>query len=147
MATLTRSSTVDAPVEEVFAYALDIGKFWVWDGVALTAVDVKPGGTGTTARMYTHYLGFHMEGTVEYTEVQPDRSITAQVRFFGENPTWRFSFVPEDGSTTVIATGEWHVGVPVVGDALEGMMVKEHEAGLEAMLGHLKQQVETKVNA
>lgn len=147
MATLTRSITVDAPVAEVFAYASDVGKFWVWDGVALTAVDVKPNGVGTTAPMYTHLLGFHMEGNVEYTEVQLNRSITAKVHFFGENPTWHFSFVPDDGSTTVVATGEWQVGVPLVGDAMEGMMVKEHEAGLEAMLGNLKKQVEATARA
>jgi len=147
MATLTRSITVDAPVYEVFAFASDVGKLWVWDEIALASVDSKPDVVGTTARMFTHFLGFHMEGTVEYTEVEPDKSITAVVHFFAGSPTWKFTFEPTDAGTTVTATGEWHVGVPVVGKSLEGMMVKEHQEGLEAMLANLKTQVEAKAAA
>lgn len=145
MTTLTRSITIDAPVGKVFEYALDVGRLWTVKDVALTEVDLKPGGVGTTARIYTHLLGFHLEGGIEYTEVVPKKRIVAQVHFFTEKPTWTFTFAPaEGGGTTVTATGEWIVKVPVVSRPIETMMVKEHEPMLEMLLGHLKAQVETK---
>jgi uncharacterized protein YndB with AHSA1/START domain len=142
MATLRRSITVDAPVSTVFDFALDIGQLWKWKDVALTDIDIKPDGVGTSARMYTHLLGFHLEGGVEYTEVVPGQRIVAQVHFFAEKPTWTFTFDATDGGTVVTAEGEWNVKVPVVGKPIEGMMVKEHEPYLEAMLANLKTQVE-----
>ena len=54
---------------------------------------------------------------------------------------------PSDGGTKLTAEGEWIVKVPVVGKPIEGMMVKEHEPYLEAMLADLKTQVEAKTAA
>lgn len=147
MARLTRSITTDAPVGTVFDFALDIGRFWVWKDVTLTDIDIKPEGVGTSARMHTHLLGFHVEGGVEYTEVVPGQRIVAQVHFFAEKPTWRFTFEPVGGGTKVTAEGEWIVKVPVVGKPIEGMMVREHESYLEALLANLKAQVEVKAAA
>ena len=42
MATLTRSITIDAPVETVFDYALDISQLWRSKDVALTEIELKP---------------------------------------------------------------------------------------------------------
>ena len=143
MATLTRSITIDAPVDQVFAYALDLGRFWAWEDVTLSDVDVKADGLGTSGRMNTHFLGLRVSGHVEYTEVVRDERIVARVHFFVENPTWTFRFAPaDDGGTTVTAEGEWEVKVPVVGKRFEGRMVKEHEPYLEALLAHLKAEVE-----
>jgi hypothetical protein len=116
----------------------------LWCLLRPAEVDIKPGGVGTSARLYTHLLGFHVEGGVEYTEVIPGQRIVAQVHFFAEKPTWRFSFEPADGGTKVTAEGEWIVKAPVVGKPIEAMMVKEHEPYLEAMLANLKTQVEAK---
>lgn len=147
MAKLTRSITIDAPVEKVFDVALDIRKLWTLKDVALTAVDIKPDGVGTSARLYSHVLGFHLEGGIEYTEVVPEERIVAQVHFFAEKPTWTFAFEPADGGTQVTAVGEWVVNVPVVGNPIEGMMVKGHEPFLEELLANLKTQVEGKAAA
>ncbi len=147
MAKLTRSITIDAPVEKVFDYALDITNLWKFKDVALTDVDIKPDGVGTSARMYTHFLAFHMEGGVEYTEVVPERRIVAQVHFFMEKPTWTFTFEAVDGGTTMTAEGEWHTGVPVVGRPMESMMVREHEPFIDELLANVKAQVEARVAA
>ena len=147
MATLTRSITIAAPVDTVFDFALDISRLWRWKDVALTDVEIKPEGVGTSARMYTHLLGFHVEGGLEYTEVIPGQRIVAQVHFFAEKPTWTFTFEPADGGTKVTAEGEWNVKVPVLGAPIEGMLVKEHEPYVEAMLANLKTQVEAKTAA
>jgi uncharacterized protein YndB with AHSA1/START domain len=142
MAKLTRSITIDAPVEKVFDYASDIARLWAWPDVALTDVEIKPGGVGTSARMYSHVMGFHVEGVAEYTEVVPNERIVARVTFLGEHPTWSFTFAHADGGTMLTAQGEWHVGVPAVGKTIEGWLVKEHEEGLEALLARVKARVE-----
>jgi len=64
MAKLTRSITVHAPVESVFRYALDIGHLWKAKDVALGDITLTPDGVGTTARIFTHALGFHIEGGI-----------------------------------------------------------------------------------
>jgi hypothetical protein len=144
MATLSRTIMVDAPVGTVFDFALDIGRLWKATDVALTDVDIKPEGVGTSARLYTHLLGFHLEGGVEYVEVVPRQRLVARVHFFAEKPTWRFTFEPADGGTKVTAEGEWDMRFPVVGKPLERMMVKEHEPFLDGMLANLKAQVEAR---
>ncbi len=63
MATLTRSVMIAAPVEDVFNFVLDIGKFWSrFGGVAVREVDVQPEGVGTSATIYSHLLAIHMPG-------------------------------------------------------------------------------------
>lgn len=146
MATLTRSVTINAPVEEVFDYALDVRNLWALPGepVALVDVDLKPGGLGTSARIWTHFMGFHMEGGLEYTEVVRPERIVVQVGFSMEHPTWTFTFEPDAGGTRLTGTGEWHVGVPVVGRTYEKLVVKEHVPMLEAMLANIKAGLEAK---
>lgn len=144
MATLTRTITINAPVKKVFDYALDVRNLWTMPNVALADIDLKPEGTGTTCRIWSHFLGFHIEGTLEYTEVVRPERIVAEVRFFMERPTWTFTFEPVTGGTKITATGEWHVGVPVVGDTVEKMNVKEHEPLVDTMLDNLKTALEAK---
>ncbi|MGN6301101.1 MAG: SRPBCC family protein [Angustibacter sp.] len=143
MAKLTRSITVHAPVESVFGFALDIGRLWRAKDVALGEITLTPDGVGTSARIFTHALGFHIEGGIEYTEVVPNERIVAQVHFFAEKPKWTFTFAPTKSGTKVTAVGEWAVPMPVVGKPIESMMVREHEPFLEGMLANLKSQVES----
>ncbi|QNN54489.1 SRPBCC family protein [Nocardioides mesophilus] len=147
MITLTRSITVDAPVDTVFDFALDIRRLWVAKDVALADVDIKPEGVGTSARIFSHLLGFHLEAGVEYTEVVPGQRIVAKVHWFAEKPTWTFTFEPADGGTKVTAEGEWNFKIPVVSRPIEAMTVKEHEPFVEEMLANLKKQVESQAAA
>jgi uncharacterized protein YndB with AHSA1/START domain len=142
MATLTRDVTVMAPVDEVFDYALDPRKLWSIPDVALAEVAVKPDGVGTSASLWSHFLGFHISGELTYTEVVRPERIVIKVSFLMEHPTWTFTFEPGDGGTKVTAVGEWHVKAPAVGGSLEKMMVKEHEPFVETMLANLKAELE-----
>jgi uncharacterized protein YndB with AHSA1/START domain len=149
LAKLTRSIEIEAPVEKVFDFALDVGKFWTsWpEEVAVRDVELKPDGVGTTARLFGHFFAIHMEGTIEYTEVVPNERIVAKINWFGESPTWVFTFEPADGGTTLTAEGEWQAKVPVVGKRIEGVMVKGHEKGVESLLATVKSRVEAEVTA
>lgn len=144
MATLTRSMTIEAPVDAVFGPALDPSRLWRHKDVAVVDVQLKPEGVGTTARLWTHALGFHIEGGMEYTEVVPNERIVLEVHFFEEKPKWTFTFEPTDGGTKVTVVGEWNVKFPIVGGPIEQMMVKEHEPFAESLLANLKAEVESK---
>lgn len=139
MATLTRNITINAPVDKVFDLAMDVGKFWACSpDVALRDVQLKPDGVGTSAEIWTHGLGVHFQGHIEYTEVTPPEKIVAQVVFGPEKPVWVFTFEPGDGGTNVTGQGEWHVKAPAVGKTLEGWMAKSHEGFLETLLANFK---------
>jgi uncharacterized protein YndB with AHSA1/START domain len=141
MAILTRTITIKAPVEEVFDRALEPANLWSMPDIALANVVVKPDGVGTTARIWSHFLGFHLEGNLEYTEVTRPERIVIKVGFFMEHPTWTFTFKSVKGGTKVTGQGEWHVGAPVIGGTMERMMVKEHEPMIDTMLANLESKV------
>ncbi len=145
MATLTRSITINAPVKKVFDLAADLGKFWACSPeVALRDVQLKPDGVGTSAEIWTHGLGVHFQGHIEYTEVTRPQRIVAQVVFGPEKPVWVFTFEPADGGgTNMTGQGEWHVKAPAVGKTLEGWMAKSHEGFLETLLANFKELAES----
>lgn len=149
MAKLTRSIEIEAPVKKVFEYALDVGRLWTsWpEQVAARDVELKPEGVGSSARLFGHFMGIHMEGTVEYTEVVRNERIVAKIHWPGESPMWTFSFEKAEGGTKLTAEGEWESKVPVVGDRIEGMMVKGHEKPIEGLLATVKSRVEAELHA
>lgn len=140
---LTRSVLIDAPVEKVFDDVLDIGTFWTGaPDVASRSIVRTPDGVGTSARLYTHWLGAHMEGGLEIVEaVRPER-VVAQVTFGPESPMWTFTLEPVDGGTRLTGQGRWHLGVPVVGKRFVTMMAASHEEFLEQMLAGAKERLE-----
>lgn len=144
-ATLTRSVTIDAPVETVFGDVLDIGIFWAGaPDVAVRDITIAPEGVGTSARVYTHWLGVHMEGVIEIVEVVPNARIAAQASFGPEGPLWTFTVEPVDGGTRLTGQGEWHTNVPGVGRRLETWAAASHEEFLDGLLASAKQRVEAR---
>jgi uncharacterized protein YndB with AHSA1/START domain len=142
-AKLSRSVTINAPVEKVFESALDIGKFWVHAAdVAVREDKVAPDGVGSSARLYTHWLGVHFEGVLEVIEVVRNQRMVVKATFGPESPLWTFTFEPVEGGTQLTAEGEWHIGVPAVGKQLGTLMAKSHEDFLEGMLANIKTDLE-----
>jgi len=140
---LTRSVTINAPVEEVFADVLDIGRFWTGaEGVAMREMNRTPDGVGTTARLYSYAGPIHIEGVIEVVEVVPNERIAAKVHFGPENPLWTFTFAPDDGGTLLTGKGEWHMNVPGVRKRLEAWTATSHGEMLEQILAAAKARVE-----
>lgn len=142
---------MDVPVEKAFDFASDPGRFWstMPDILARDHV-LTPEIVGSTAKLaalseHRLLLGVYMEGSVEYVDVIPNKSIVATVHFAGESPTWKFTFEPVDGGTTLTAEAEWHVNLPVVGERVGAMVAKSHESMLEGWLAKVKERVEGRV--
>lgn len=138
MSVLTRTTTVEAPVKKVFDYVLDPRNLWTVPEVALAQVDIKPDGVGTSAKLWGHFLGFHIEGDLKYAEVVRPERVVITISFFMEHPTWTLTFEPVDGGTKVTMQGEWHVRIPAVGKPYETMLAKEHGPFVDEILGNIK---------
>ena len=148
MATMTRSTTIEAPVEEVFDYALDIRNLWVIPDVGLADVQQRPGGVGSTAKIFNHFLGLHFEMTLEILEVvRPDKIVLKITSNTPDRPLWTLTFEPGDDGTTVTMTGEWHINVPGIGATMEEMQARAHKDIVDGLLANLKGKVEPLVAA
>lgn len=140
---LVRSVTIDAPVSDVFAFLADPGQLWtLFPDVAVRDVHLTPDVVGSSARLYSHWRGLHMEGSVETVEAVRDQRLVNQIAFRAESPLWTFTVEPAGQGTRLTAKGEWHVKMPGVGSRVESMLVREHRDPLEQLLDHLKQRVE-----
>lgn len=141
---LARSVTIDAPVERVFADLLNLGTFWAGGpDVATREVSLTPEGVGSSARIYSHWLGLHMEGVIEIVDVAPHERVVMKASFGLEGPTWTFTVEQVAGGTELVGEGEWHVGVPGAGRRLESWAAAMHDDFLEGMLHSAKERVES----
>jgi uncharacterized protein YndB with AHSA1/START domain len=148
MATLTRSTTIEAPVEQVYDYALDMRNLWVIPGVGLADVDQRPEGVGSTAKIFNHFLGLHFEMKLEILEaVRPDKIVLKITSNTPDRPLWTLTFETVEEGTKLTMTGEWHVNVPGIGGTMEDMQARSHKGMVDGMLANLKSKVETLVAA
>jgi uncharacterized membrane protein len=69
------SVVVNRPIEEVFAYATDIGRFPEWSAMVQEAEQATPGpvGIGTKLRTTVQFLGRRFTSEQEVTEYVPNR--------------------------------------------------------------------------
>lgn len=148
VATLTRSITIEAPVETVFDYALDIRNLWVIPDVGLADVDQKPEGVGSTARVFAHFLGIHFSMRLEILEVVRLEKIVLKISSnTPDRPMWTLTFEPAEDGTRLTMLGEWHINVPGVGGPMEDMQARSHKAVVDGILANLKEKVEALVAA
>lgn len=139
MATLVRSITISAPAEKAFDYALDIRNLWALPNVGLADVHLKPEGTGSTAKIFTHMLGIHSEARLEYLEaVRPEKIVAKVSGNYPDNPTWTLTFEPTDDGTTFTVKGDWHINLPAVGGPMEDMMARAHHTIVDRLLNNVK---------
>ena len=103
MATLEISIVINRPVEEVFAFLSnpENNPKWVSMSNEVHLTSAGPIGVGTTFRSVVTVLGRRLEGEVEFTEYEPNRSF-AQKTTSGPFPVEnRITFERVDGGTRV----------------------------------------------
>ncbi len=148
MATLTRSTTIEAPVEQVYDYAVDVRNMWVMPDVGLADVVQRPEGVGTTAKIFSHFFGLHFEMKLEILEaVRPDKIVLKFTSNTPDRPLWTLTFETVEQGTKVTMTGEWRVNVPGIGGTMEEMQARAHKDMVDGLLANLKSKVEALVAA
>ncbi|MDN4643701.1 SRPBCC family protein [Arthrobacter sp. PsM3] len=139
MAKLTKSITINAPVEKVFDFARDVGRLWAcFPEVAVRDVEVKPDGVGSSPMVHAH-AGDPQRRNHRIRRGRPQPAHRREVL---GRPVSTNMFEAEAGGTKLTVDAEWHLPVPPAGPPVEALIMKRSEKDGEAMLAGIKVQVE-----
>jgi len=141
MAKLTKSITINAPVEKVFGYVSDSTNLpEIWPSL-LEMKDVKHLPDGKTTDSWTYKMaGIQLKGTT-VTEYVENKSIISKTEG-GVKSTQIWTFAPEDGGTKATFEVEYTVPIPVIGKLAEAIVVKMNDHEGDAILANLKSRME-----
>ncbi len=141
MAKLTKSITIDAPVDKVFGY---VGKPTnlpeIWPSlIEITDVKHLPDGR-TTDRWAYKMAGMRLKGTTT-TEYVENKSIISKTEG-GVKSTQIWTFEPADGGTKATLEVEYTVPIQVIGKLAEVIVVKMNEHEGDIIMANLKSRME-----
>ena len=143
MAKITRSISISAPVEKVFAFMWEPTNLpEIWPSM-VEVKDVKqtPEGVGSTFAWVYKMAGMRFEGVSETTEyIANRRNITKSAK--GIPSTFVWAYQAEDGGTKLTLEVEYTVPIPLLGKLAEAFIVKQNEHEAECTLANLKARME-----
>ena len=141
MAKLTKSITIDAPVEKVFDYVSDSTNLpEIWPSL-MEMKDVKHLPDGTTTDSWTYKMaGIQLKGTT-VTKYVENKSVISKTEG-GVKSTQIWTFEPEDGGTKATFEVEYTVPIPVVGKLAEAIVVKMNDHEGDIIMSNLKSRME-----
>ena len=142
MAKLTRTITINAPVEKVFGFMNDPGNLpEIWPSM-VEVKEIKPAPVGSYNFSWVYKMaGLRIEGASETSEfIANQRIVTKSVK--GINSTFVWQYEPKDAETKLTVEVEYIIPVPLLGKLAESFIVKQNEHEAEAMLANLKARME-----
>jgi uncharacterized membrane protein len=106
MATLEISIVINRPVEEVFAFVSNSENYPKWSSWSreVKITSAGPIGVGTTYRAVVTFLGRRIEGEIECTEYEPNRSYATKSTSGPFPAESRVTFERVEGGTRVTNT-------------------------------------------
>ncbi|NIO03735.1 MAG: hypothetical protein GTN74_03725 [Proteobacteria bacterium] len=141
MIKLERSITINAPLENVFAYVEDPELDLEWLPGLMEVWDVKGRGVETHYRWAYKMAGLRLEGEGAITEYIRNQRIVAQTKG-GVVSNWTWNFEPHEGGTKVNLSMEYTVPVPVLGKLAEALILKQNERELDLAMTNIKARIE-----
>ena len=131
--------TIERPVEDVFAYVLDLeanGPAWCADLESVEKTSEGPVGAGTTFRQVQNVMGKRRDTSLRFTAVDTNRKIEAAAELGPIAPRMNLVFETVDGKTRVATRG----AVPALSSAAVSGRVRgdqrRDETGLRHPRGH-----------
>jgi uncharacterized membrane protein len=142
MAKLSKSITINAPVEKVFGYVSKSSNLpEIWPSLC-EIKDIKQLPDGSTTDRWTYKMaGMSLQGTSSTRYVENKSVISKTEGGVKSTQTWKFE--PADGGTKVIFEVEYTVPVPVLGKLAEAIVVKMNDHEGDVLLANLKSRMET----
>ena len=143
MAKITRTITINAPVEKVFTYVTEptnLPEFWP---SMIEVRDVRRLPNGGPAFHWVYKMaGLRFEGDSETTEfVANQHQVTRSESGIPNTFVWNYR--AENGGTRLDLEVEYTVPIPVLGKLAEAVIVKANEREADTMLANLKDRMET----
>ena len=143
MESITKRTTIKAPIEKVFSY-LDDPTRWpdFWPSL-VEVYGVQPLTMGGHVRGWTYKMaGLRLEGTSEDVERVPNERIVSKTHGGIESVlTWTLR--PEGDGTAVALTTEYTIPVPVLGRIGEAVLAKLNDHEGDAIMANLKALLES----
>jgi Polyketide cyclase / dehydrase and lipid transport len=142
MARIEESIGINSPVEKVFAFTTDVGKWSTWQSIILEAEQTSPGPfqTGTTFRGTTRLMGRTMKWTARATEYEPPmkygKDITSGSILIRQQNTYRPT--PQGSEFTIV----YNMKVGGLLRVVSPLLVRSMRTELKKSLGSLKQILE-----
>jgi uncharacterized protein YndB with AHSA1/START domain len=142
MARITKSITIDAPVEEVFNYVEDpanIPEYWP-SVVQLKDVEQLPNGGFRMTGVYK-MAGVRFDIESMCTEFIPNqRTVYKSEGGVSSTSTWIYE--PHDGGTRATIENEYTVHLPVLRKLAESFLIRINENEAQAVLANVKARME-----
>jgi uncharacterized membrane protein len=142
MAKITRSITINTPVEKVYGFMSDPTNLpEIWPSM-VEIKDVQPSPAGNYNFGWVYKMaGVRFEGASETIEaITNQRAVTKSTK--GIETTFVWTYEPEDDGTRMTMEVEYVVPIPLLGKLAEAFIVKQNEHEAEAMLANLKARME-----
>jgi uncharacterized membrane protein len=141
MAKIEKSITINAPVEEVFAYVDDPMSQLEYLPSMVEVKDVTGQGVGAHYRWTYKMAGLRFEGETTVTEYTPNERMVVHSKG-GIISTWSWTFTPQDGGTKINLTVEYTIPVPVLGKLGEALILKQNEREADQAMANIKAKLE-----
>ena len=143
MAKVEASVLIDRPVDEVFAYVIDVRNWPQWTGFPeVKQTSEGPVGVGTTFWGVSEFMGRQAEWTSEVTGYEPNRTVEQKVAWGGMSIEQSMTFEPVEGGTKYTQVGEAEMGgfFKVAEPIAKRTMQKQMEANLAKLKDILEAQ-------
>jgi uncharacterized protein YndB with AHSA1/START domain len=138
MITIGNAVTINAPVEKIFNYISipnNLPEFWP-SLIEITDVQSLPKG-GYKARYVYKMVGISFQGTGEYTEIVPNKSLVIVTKG-GISSVLTWAFRSQANRTRVTLTINYEIPVSLLGKLAEAVVKKMNENELTLMLENIR---------
>lgn len=141
MKNVTRSVTIEAPVEKVFTFLANPAHWMLAvPDTDVTESKLTPEGVGTTARWRARFLGVPASVVQEYVEFVPHQRIVSKA---SSGYVLTFTTTGEDDRTRLTVEVDWSAHVPLVEAPLQAVALKFVGDTPDQIVGNVKAALES----
>ena len=142
MATVSKSITINAPIEKVFKYTAEQSNLpEIWPSLVENKIVERLPNGGIKTEFVYKMAGMRFEGISIDTEFIPNQRVVSKTEEGVESEITR-EFQSEGEATKVTFSGEYTVPIPLLGKLAEAFIVKQNENEAETIMANLKARME-----
>ena len=141
MTTVSASTTIHRPVNEVFDYVTDVENHTTWQAGILDATVTPSGpiGVGSTYHYTTEVMGRRMETHLEVTAYEKNKQWSVKTTGVPQSVEMVYIFEAVDNNTKLTISSELTGGYPA---AAEAMVKQQTQKNFEDQCNKIKQMME-----
>jgi uncharacterized protein YndB with AHSA1/START domain len=142
MATVKKSTVINAPPERVFAYVTEPATMSEWLAKMVEVRNVLGTGEGQQYEWTFKYVGLLLRGQSVVLQHVPNALVVTQ-SIGTIDSTWTFNLEPHEEGTSLTIEVEYSLPIPVLGKIAEHIAVRRDARDLETSLTNVKETLES----